>query len=108
MFASVAGEVAVVAIDHGQAGAHVAGEVEGRDAGTACEGGEGVPKIRRSRAAARERGTAIDRQTTHKPILVNGRVRGKRRHQSVTTPSYAMVAAGGRRRAKTAVTSAST
>jgi hypothetical protein len=25
----VAGEVAVVAVDHGQAGAHVAGEVEG-------------------------------------------------------------------------------
>src|SRR5215204_266062 len=34
MFASVAGEVAVVAVDHGQAGAHVAGEVEGGDAGT--------------------------------------------------------------------------
>jgi hypothetical protein len=29
VLASVAGEVAVVAVDHGQAGAHVAGEVEG-------------------------------------------------------------------------------
>src|ERR687885_397216 len=27
-------EVAVVAVDHGQAGAHVAGEIEGGDAGT--------------------------------------------------------------------------
>ena len=45
MFASVAGEVAVVAVDHGQAGAHVAGEVEGGDAGTKREGGEGVPEI---------------------------------------------------------------
>jgi hypothetical protein len=32
VFASVAGEVTVVAVDHGQACAHVAGEVEGRDA----------------------------------------------------------------------------
>jgi hypothetical protein len=32
VFASVAGEVAVVAVDHGQAGAHVAGEVEGSSA----------------------------------------------------------------------------
>jgi hypothetical protein len=37
--------VAVVAIDHGQAGAHVAREVEGRDAGTKREGGEGVSEI---------------------------------------------------------------
>jgi hypothetical protein len=37
---SVAGEVAVVAVDHGQAGAHVAGEVEGGDAGTEREGGD--------------------------------------------------------------------
>jgi hypothetical protein len=29
VLASVAGEVAVVPVDHGQAGAHVAGEVEG-------------------------------------------------------------------------------
>ena len=34
-----------VAVDHGQAGAHVAGEIEGGDAGTEREGGEGVPKI---------------------------------------------------------------
>jgi hypothetical protein len=35
----------VVAIDHGQAGAgaHVAGEIEGGDAGTESEGREGVP-----------------------------------------------------------------
>jgi len=45
MFAAVAREVAVVAVDHGQAGAHVAGEVEGGDAGTEGEGGEGVSEI---------------------------------------------------------------
>jgi hypothetical protein len=45
MLASVAGEVAVVAVDHDQAGAHVAGEVEGRDAGTQREGREGVSEI---------------------------------------------------------------
>jgi hypothetical protein len=38
-------EVAVVAVDHGQAGAHVAGEVEGGDAGTECEDREGVSEI---------------------------------------------------------------
>src|SRR5207249_10477350 len=32
VLASVAGEMAVVAVDHGQAGSHVAGEVEGGDA----------------------------------------------------------------------------
>ena len=45
MVASVAGEVAVVAVDHRQAGAHVAGEIEGRDAGTEREGREGVAQI---------------------------------------------------------------
>jgi hypothetical protein len=45
VLAPVAGEVAVVAVDHGQAGAHVAGEVEGGDAGTEREGGEGVSEI---------------------------------------------------------------
>ena len=45
MHMSVAGEVAVVAVDHGQAGAHVAGELEGGDAGTEREGGEGVSEI---------------------------------------------------------------
>ncbi len=45
MLAPVAGEVAVVAVDPGQAGPHVAGEVEGRDAGTEREGGVGVPEI---------------------------------------------------------------
>ena len=45
MLASVAGEVAVVAVDHGQAGAHVAGELEGGDAGTQGEGREGVSEI---------------------------------------------------------------
>jgi hypothetical protein len=37
--------VAVVAVDHGQAGAHVAGELEGGDAGTQGEGRERVPEI---------------------------------------------------------------
>jgi hypothetical protein len=32
-------------VDHGQAGAHVAGEVEGGDAGMEREGGEGVAEI---------------------------------------------------------------
>src|SRR5687767_3727121 len=45
MLASVAREVAVMAVDHGQAGAHVAGEVEGGNAGTEREGREGVPEI---------------------------------------------------------------
>jgi hypothetical protein len=34
VLASVAGEVAVVPVDHREAGAHVAGEVEAGDAGT--------------------------------------------------------------------------
>ena len=45
VLAAVAGEVPVVAVDHGQAGAHVAGELEGRDAGTKGEGREGVAQI---------------------------------------------------------------
>src|SRR6266508_6404169 len=45
MVASVAGEMPVVAVDHRQAGTHVAGEIEGRDAGTERKGGEGVPQI---------------------------------------------------------------
>ena len=45
MLASVAGEVAVVAVDHRQAGAHIAGEVEGGDTGMEREGREGVPEI---------------------------------------------------------------
>jgi hypothetical protein len=45
MLAAVSGEVAVMPIDHGQAGAHVAGEIEGRDTGTECEGRKGVPEI---------------------------------------------------------------
>src|SRR5206468_8775213 len=45
VLASVAGEVAVVAVDHRQAGAHVTGKVEGRDSGTEREGREGVPEI---------------------------------------------------------------
>ncbi|MGH3085043.1 MAG: hypothetical protein ACRDNP_13530 [Gaiellaceae bacterium] len=45
MLASVAGEVAVVAVDHGQAGAHVAGQLEGGDAGTQGESRERVPEI---------------------------------------------------------------
>jgi hypothetical protein len=45
MLASVSSEVAVVAIDHGQPAAHVAGEVEGGDAGTERKGGECVSEI---------------------------------------------------------------
>ena len=45
MLATVAGEVAVMAIDHGQARAHVAGELEGGDAGTQGESREGVSEI---------------------------------------------------------------
>jgi hypothetical protein len=44
MLASVACEVAVVTVDHGQARAYVAGEVEGVDAGTERKGGESVPE----------------------------------------------------------------
>ena len=43
--AAVFGEVAVVAVDHCQAGAHVAGEVEGGDAGTKRECRQGVAEI---------------------------------------------------------------
>jgi hypothetical protein len=39
VLASVAGEVAVVTVDHGQACTHVTGELEGGDAGTEREGG---------------------------------------------------------------------
>jgi SacI restriction endonuclease len=45
VLAPVASEVAVVAIDHRQACSHVAGEVEGGDAGTEGEGRERVPEI---------------------------------------------------------------
>ena len=34
-----------MAVDHGQAGTHVAREIEGEDAGTEREGREGVPEI---------------------------------------------------------------
>ena len=45
MLAPVTGEMTVVTVDHGQAGAHVTGEIEGRDTGTKREGGKGVPQI---------------------------------------------------------------
>jgi hypothetical protein len=45
VFPNAVGEVAVVAVDHGQAGAHVAGEVEVVGVGTKREGGEGVSEI---------------------------------------------------------------
>ena len=45
VLASIGREVAVMSIDHGQAGAHVAGEVEGGDAGTERDGGDGVSEI---------------------------------------------------------------
>jgi hypothetical protein len=45
VLAAIAGEMAVVAVDHGQACSHVAGEVERGDAGAEREGREGVPQI---------------------------------------------------------------
>jgi hypothetical protein len=45
VLASVAGELAVVAVNHRQAGAGVAREVERGDAGTKREGREGMPEI---------------------------------------------------------------
>src|SRR4029450_3718537 len=45
VLAAVAGQVAVVAVDHGQAGAHVAGELEGGESGTEGEGRERVSEI---------------------------------------------------------------
>ena len=45
MLASVASEVAVMAVDHSQAGAHVTREIEGRDACTKSESRERVPEI---------------------------------------------------------------
>ena len=42
---SVAGEVAVVLVDHREAGAHETGQIEDRDAGAECEGRLGVAKI---------------------------------------------------------------
>ena len=43
--ASVAGEVAVVAVDHREAGAHEPREVEDGDAGAEREGGVGVAQV---------------------------------------------------------------
>jgi hypothetical protein len=45
VLATVARKVPVVAVGHGQAGAHVTGEVKGGNAGTERERREGVPKI---------------------------------------------------------------
>jgi hypothetical protein len=45
VLASVAGEMAVVAVDHQQARAHVAGELERRDSGSKRKGGEGVAQV---------------------------------------------------------------
>ncbi|HEX2345642.1 MAG TPA: hypothetical protein VHI12_03575, partial [Gaiellaceae bacterium] len=66
MLASVASEVAVVAIDHGQAGAHVAGELEGGDASTQGKGREGVPEI----VDAAE-GVDADRDLSRLPVAVS-------------------------------------
>ena len=41
----IAGEVAVVAVDHRQAGSHVARDVEGGDSGTKREGRKGMAEI---------------------------------------------------------------
>jgi hypothetical protein len=45
MFFAVRPNLRTPQVDHGQAGAQVAGEIEGRDAGTEREGGEGVARI---------------------------------------------------------------
>jgi hypothetical protein len=45
VLASVAGEVAIVAVDHREAGSHISGEVEGGDPCAKCEGRERVPEI---------------------------------------------------------------
>ena len=45
MLASVAGEVAVVLIDHRQAGAHEAGQIEDRDACAQRKSRVGMPEI---------------------------------------------------------------
>jgi hypothetical protein len=45
VLAAVAGEVTVVAVDHRQAGTHVAGEIKGRDAGAKSESRERMPEI---------------------------------------------------------------
>ena len=42
VLAAVSGEMAVMAVDHRQAGAHVARKLERGDAGTKGEGREGV------------------------------------------------------------------
>ena len=66
VFSAVAGEVAVVAVDHGQAGAHVAGELEGGDASTQGKGREGVPEI----VDAAE-GLDADRDLSRLPVAVS-------------------------------------
>jgi hypothetical protein len=66
VLAAVAGEVAVVAVDHGQAGAHVAGELEGGDAGTQGEGRERVPEI----VDAAE-GLDPDRELSRLPVAIS-------------------------------------
>ena len=45
MIAAVAGEVAVVLVDHRQARAHEPRQVEDRDARAECEGGVGVAQV---------------------------------------------------------------
>jgi hypothetical protein len=45
VFAAVAGQVAVVAVYHRQAGAHVAGQIEGGNTGTKSEGRKRVAQI---------------------------------------------------------------
>ena len=45
VFAAIAGEVAVVAIDHRDAGAHEAGDGEHGDAGSQREGRVGVARV---------------------------------------------------------------
>jgi len=55
VFAAVAGEVAVMPVDHGQAGAHEAGEIEDRDVGAKREGRECVSQVVRPSQREAER-----------------------------------------------------
>ena len=61
MISAVVGEVAVVAVDHRDAGAREARDREHRDAGAEREGGVGVSEVggRRGRGSARSRPWAV-------------------------------------------------
>src|SRR2546421_3451543 len=64
-----------MAVDHRQAGAHVAREIEGRDAGTKSEGREGVPRAAHANGASG--GTAL--AEIRKPALAVARQLARRK-----------------------------